>query len=216
MKHLTKKSLKMCSSSLGIFFYADIMEYYKNLQIENIYYFDDDGISQIEQWKDILDYVGIYQVSNLGRVKSIKRYVKCMGGIRLVGEKIRKIQEDKDGYLTITLCNDTKVIFKIHRLVAIAFIPNLLSLPEVNHIKNIKTRNTVNNLEWVTSKENKEHSILLGTNARGEKVNNAKLTEIEVLKIRNSTLTQRELGEIYGVGRRTIGAILLRRTWTHI
>lgn len=100
-----------------------------------------------EIWKDIKGYEGLYQISNLGRVKSLKT------------GKIRKQCYDKDRYLKIELSNKTQKSLKIHRLVAQAFIPNPLNLPQVNHKDGNKLNNNVNNLEWVSPSENTRHRI---------------------------------------------------------
>ena len=72
--------------------------------------------------------------------------------------KVLKGQKDKDGYLKVQLCKNGKVkIFLIHRLVAQAFIPNPLNLPQVNHKDEDKTNNTVENLEWCTPKYNSNY-----------------------------------------------------------
>lgn len=98
-----------------------------------------------EIWKDIDDYEGHYQVSNLGNVKSLK----------FGKEKILKPHDNGIGYLQVKLCkNGQKEQPLVHQLVAQAFIPNPQNLPEVNHKDENKTNNSVENLEWVSSKEN--------------------------------------------------------------
>jgi len=109
-----------------------------------------------EIWKDIQGYEGLYQVSNLGRVKSLGRFVdNLVRGHYWQEERILKPNKTKHGYLMVALRKNNKPnYFKVHRLVAITFIPNPENKPQIDHINAIKTDNTVNNLRWVTAKEN--------------------------------------------------------------
>jgi hypothetical protein len=105
---------------------------------------------ETEKWRDIPEYEGVYQVSNLGRVKSLN-----YNGTGK--EKVMKPITDKDGYLFVTLCkNRNKKMYKVHRLVAQAFIPNNdpEHKTEVNHINEDKTDNRTCNLNWMTRKQN--------------------------------------------------------------
>lgn len=110
-----------------------------------------------EIWKDIKDYEGLYQVSNLGRVKSVKKEIKyCNGKIVIYPEKILKGFISTSGYFAVDLYkNNTRKRFYVHRLVAEEFIENPLNKPEINHIDEDKLNNRVENLEWCTSSENK-------------------------------------------------------------
>lgn len=105
-----------------------------------------------EIWKDIIGYEDSYQVSNLGRVKSKER-------IDAVGHpwhsRILKPCPQKSGYLNVDLSrNHSKKKLRVHRLVALAFIPNPNDLPEVNHLNEDKTDNRVCNLEWCSTQDN--------------------------------------------------------------
>ena len=101
-----------------------------------------------EEWKDIIGFEGLYQVSNLGRIKSLR------DNHNNPREKILKPQLTK-GYYWISLWkNGKRKMYLIHRLVALAFIPNPMNLPQVNHIDENKTNNCADNLEWCDCKYN--------------------------------------------------------------
>lgn len=107
-----------------------------------------------EIWKDIPGYEGIYQISSLGRIKSLERKIKTSKGERIVKEKIKKL-ETNGKYILIKLCKNSIIEHvSIHRLVAQVFIPNPDNLPEVNHKDENKHNNSVDNLEWCTHKYN--------------------------------------------------------------
>lgn len=116
----------------------------------------------MENWKDIKGYEGFYQVSDLGRVKSLERDVYFPNGIiiRHMEEKILVPNIDKQGYAYVSLClNGKRKSIKVHRLVAMAFLPNPENKPQVNHIDEVKTNNAVDNLEWC----NAQYNINYGT-----------------------------------------------------
>ena len=109
-----------------------------------------------EIWKDIEGYTGIYQVSNLGRVRSLDRDVVGKNGVTQHYKAGFKTQrQDKDGYLRVSLSKRGKSKgFGVHRLVAQAFIPNPDNLPQVNHRDENPSNNKADNLEWCTQSYN--------------------------------------------------------------
>lgn len=133
-----------------------------------------------EIWKDIEGYEGIYQVSNLGRVKSLKHSKEG---------KLLKGRVTGKGYLSVVLFrNSVRKSNSIHRLVAQAFIPNPENKPEVNHIDEDKTNNNIDNLDWSTPKENSNH----GT--RNDRIAETKSIPIIVININTG-----EVEEFYGI-----------------
>lgn len=118
----------------------------------------------MEIWKDVKGYEGIYEVSNLGNIKSLRRLLPHFcGGNRVKSEIILKIKIGKLGYCSLSLSKNNKYkSYLVHRLVCIAFIPNPENKPQVNHIDGNKSNNNAFNLEWVSSKENYHHSVNIG------------------------------------------------------
>jgi len=203
-----------------------VMEIYENLDLSDL---------ENEIWKEIEGYDGDYYISNLGRVKSFKNWNRkdCI---------IIKSWKTKYGYLNINLYkNGNKHPNQIHRLVMETFdsINNIFKL-EINHINGIKTDNRLENLEWCTHSENayklklikykigknhhsfgKYHSKktknLMSNKSKCENNSNSKLTEQNIIEIRRlcdeGILTQKEIGELFGVSRSAISRIKRRKTW---
>jgi len=167
--------------------------------------------TQIEIWKDIQGYAGIYQVSNIGNVKNTTDI------------KMLKPQKATNGYRHVYLSAFGKAIkFFIHRLVASAFIPNPENKKTVNHINGIKHDNRVENLEWNTHSENIKHAFNTGlhvpTPLKGDKNGMAKLSEAHVIEIRtlSGKLSVNKIAEQFNTPASTIYKILNRETWQHI
>ena len=114
-----------------------------------------------EIWKDIKGYEELYQVSNMGRIKSLKKYHgKTENWIER--EFTLKPQISNRGYYRVHLSNKGVKVFSVHRLVAQAFIKNPNDYKEVNHIDGNKTNNHFNNLEWCTRSQNEKHAYSNG------------------------------------------------------
>lgn len=106
-----------------------------------------------EVYRDIQGYEGLYQISNLGNVKSLNYN-------HTGKEKVLSCCVDKDGYLGVVLCKNCKPKhFRVHRLVAQAFIPNPENKQYVDHVNTVRSDNSVSNLQWVTIKENQNNEL---------------------------------------------------------
>jgi hypothetical protein len=114
-----------------------------------------------ETFKDIKGYEGVYQISNFGRVKSLRReFVNSRGQHRILEESFLKESPHKGGYVKVGLTVDGKTkTFNVHRLVASAFCEKKIGNVEVNHIDGNKKNNHYSNLEWVTRSENTKHAF---------------------------------------------------------
>lgn len=115
-----------------------------------------------EIWKDVVGYEGLYQVSNLGRIKSVERIIVGKNGVTIpVKSKIKKPFDNGRGYLSVMLYKGNKGYpMYVHRIVCEAFIPNPNNLPCVNHKDENKQNNNINNLEWCTYSYNNSYNGL--------------------------------------------------------
>ena len=117
----------------------------------------------MEKWKDIKGFEGIYQVSNKGNIRSLDRTVIYSDGRKANFKGKEMSISDKTDY---PLCKMNNKTYKIHRLVAKAFIPNPKNKAEINHKDGDKHNNDVLNLEWVTREENIQHAFANGMISR--------------------------------------------------
>lgn len=124
-----------------------------------------------EIWKDIEGYEGYYQISNLGRVKSLSRTTKFGMNYKTSNDIMLSASIGKRGYYVVSLNKDgVSKTFTLHRLIAKAFIPNPENKRFIDHINTIRTDNRIENLRWVTAKENANNSITLMKNRESAKL----------------------------------------------
>lgn len=169
-----------------------------------------------EVWKSLNGIVenGVnYDVSNLGNIRNAN------------SGKVLSPFTNHIGYRGIGLyLNGKSKKYLVHRLVAQAFIPNPDNKPEVNHLDGNKANAKLDNLEWATPSENQKHALAtklyVATALKGEEAPSAKLTEEKVLKIRElyptGKYSYRELGEMFGVSKKAVINVVLRRNWKHV
>lgn len=161
-----------------------------------------------EIFKNVENFESEFQISNFGRLYSKRT------------NKILKCRKTKSGYSEIhTYVSNKSVSFRIHRLVAVAFISNPENKREVNHIDGDKSNNRSDNLEWVTSSENVIHAFKnnLMNVSKGEDHFRAVLNWDKVREIRHiyktNSISTNAIARLYGVSGGTIRAILYNKTW---
>jgi hypothetical protein len=177
-----------------------------------------------EIWKEISGYEGLYEVSNKGNVRGVDRYIsrirkgKETKPIYIKGKQLK--QSNSNGYQVISLNNSKKRRYYVHRLVAIEFLKNSLSLPCVNHIDGKKENNTVDNLEWCTHLENTRHAKRNGLSriVSGDEHVNSKLksTDIPIIFKMSKSLSAAKIAIVFGVSTGAISCVLSRKSWAHI
>ena len=173
-----------------------------------------------EEWKQVVGWEGLYEVSNLGRVRSLVRQVhhRCYGG------KILTQPNAVTGYKCVTLHPGRKWQL-VHRLVAEAFIDNPAQNPQVNHKDGNKKNNIIGNLEWCTASENIKHAFRTGLKSpgpgteKGEQCPSSKLKESQVREIKMRIAAgakYREIANDYHVSKSAISEIKAGRSWGHV
>jgi len=179
-----------------------------------------------ECWRSVVGFEGHYEVSDLGRVRSVDRQQVISnrwGGshVRRLKGRIRALVKDKDGYPRVGLCQPGQKfkLVPVHRIVALAFVPNPAGLPHIDHLDSDRTNATAGNLAWVTNAENTARSTARGRMRRGHEVSSARLTAEQVLTIRARAAQGVRftwLAAEFEVSDVNIACIVKRRTWRHV
>ena len=169
-----------------------------------------------EVWKAVVGWEGLYEVSNLGRVRSIDRVVVEKTGKekRLKGTLLKPSLDGK-GYPFVNLSRSGRVTAsRIHRLSAAAFLGPIPADKDVCHNDGTRTNNRIENLRIDTRAGNLADCVKHGTHLRGERCNLSKLTSFEVLAIRKDARHRREVARTYGISPGTVSDIKTRRSWS--
>jgi hypothetical protein len=138
------------------------MEYYKNLDLADIIYFDEEGNQKTEQWKDIPKYIGLYQVSDLGRVKSLQKTILSKTSVSRTYKELIMKQSISEKYLVVGLTKNKKAKQGVvHRLMAIAFLNHKPCGMRrvIDHIDENKINNTLPNIQIISHRLNVSKSI---------------------------------------------------------
>lgn len=182
-----------------------------------------------EAWKPVVGFEGIYEVSNLGDVRSVDRITyypvnrRAKAFIKATSGKLLTKHTQPTGYIYVQLSNGRARRPKalVHRLVAAAFLDNPNALPHVNHLDGIKSNNRVDNLEWCTASQNERHAHKTGLKQalRGASNGRAILSDDcvrEIRKLLAEKVPQRTIANHFGIGQKTVSSIHRRATWGHL
>lgn len=158
----------------------------------------------MENWKNVVDFEGIYEVSDFGNIRSTKT------------KQLKKITVDTYGrpYLGLWKNNKQKIV-RPHKLVLEAFVGKAPKGMECCHNDGNQQNNKLDNLRWDTAKNNHADKLKHGTSNTGERCNWAKLTKAQVIAIRADTRTQKEIAAEYGVQQSQISRIKNGIRWIH-
>ncbi len=173
-----------------------------------------------EQWKPVVGYEGLYEVSDLGRVKSLTRTIpdKTFGTKNITGRFLSLTPHRK--YVTVRLSKNHKSINAlVHRLVIQAFVGECPEGLEVCHKNGIGTDNQLSNLRYGTHKSNMSDRLEHGTSGKGSDNSQAKLTDKDIAEIkwaRSFGFTHQAIADYFNVCRQTITLIINNKRWSHI
>lgn len=174
----------------------------------------------LEEWRDIPGYEGAYQASTLGRVRSLNRIVRNVGGTRAHKGRVLKQSNHPNGYLSVVLCFGGKPTSKfVHALVIHAFLGAPSAGFQTCHNDGNPANNIISNLRYDTPQANHQDKRAHGTLLRGADVGGAKLTAIAVLAIRRRRAfgeSLRQIAPAYGVSVANASRVCRGEIWAHI
>ncbi len=184
-----------------------------------------DAELQAERWLPVVGFEEAYQVSDLGRVRSLdrQRAYRCFGyeGVRLFPGRLLGQRLDRHGYLVVALSlPGAKLrLRKVHILVLEAFSRPHVSGEQTRHLDGTRDNNRLSNLAWGTATENSDDRNRHGTVPRGDLSGRSRLREVDIPLIRtmrNDGRTLKDIASRFGVSKGAISHVLARRVWRHV
>lgn len=175
-----------------------------------------------ERWLPVVGYEGLYEVSDMGRVKSVARVIQRKGGrVNPIPEKILKpVMCRRYPGVSLYRAGSPLKTPAIHALVMAAFVGPCPEGMQVAHNNGDRTDNRLENLRYATPLENSRDKFEHGTVLRGEQIGISKLTPEKVIEIRrlyaSGQYSQQTLADMFGVWQTVVSSIVLRKTWKHV
>lgn len=181
----------------------------------------------MDEWKDVPGFEGYYQASPIGQIRSVDRIIpvassrQSLGGYsRVVSGKVLNSSSQKSRYPSVSLWKDHKLSqFQVGRLILTTFVGPCPDGMECCHNDGNPKNSSLENLRWDTPKANNADKKVHGTHLQGSQLKWAKLTEEDVIRIREMHacgMKQKDIGEAYGVLQNTISRIVMKRRWAHV
>lgn len=170
----------------------------------------------METWKSCVGYENFYEVSDMGRVRSLQRPVRTPLGITTRGGVVLKKMIANTGYevVNLTMGANSRKQEHVHRLVLTAFVGPCPAGLETCHDDGVRSNNVLTNLRWDTRKANHQDKRRHGTYQEGPKANNIKLTSEQVKEVFMSEKSQRQIAKEFGIGKTTVARIKRQKSWS--
>lgn len=171
-----------------------------------------------EEWREVPGWSGLYEVSNFGGVRSIKRYRWTTFGLRPCGGKVLKVFQASTGYSAVNFTSPAgaRVQMLVHSLVLSAFVGPRPEGMEACHNDGNRLNPALDNLRWDTRKNNHKDKHKHGTAQVGERSNGSKLRNFEAALIKSGAIAIEEAVKRFGISKGTAMDIFRGRTWRHL